>query len=146
MLEAYNLIKLIIKTLNHVPFCLSVLKTLLVSFSVTPPPLPLRLPRYYGHFILATWQNGSCSNSTAIHFLVKKKVVNTAKCFWTIGAVLAIYNKPEHSHTKPNTMWEDSLVGVPGKDFPHRNGEEVGGRSASERAVACSRLRVSQVR
>jgi len=41
-------------------------------------------------------------------------------------------------------MWEDSLVGVPGKDFPHRYGEEVGGRSASERAVACSRLRVSQ--
>ena len=56
VLEAYNLIKLIIKTLNHVPFCLSVLKTLLVSFSVTP--LPLRLPIYYGHFILATWQTG----------------------------------------------------------------------------------------
>ena len=36
------------------------------------PPLPLRLPRYYGHFILATWQNGSCSSATAIHFLVKK--------------------------------------------------------------------------
>ena len=71
VLEAYNLIKLVIKTLNHVPFCRSVLETLLVSFSVTP--LPLRLPRYYGHFILATWQNGSCSSSMAIHFLVKKK-------------------------------------------------------------------------
>ena len=71
VLEAYNLIKQIIKTLNHVAFCLSVLKTLLVSFSVTP--LPLRLPIYYGHFILATWQNGSCSSATAIHFLVKKK-------------------------------------------------------------------------
>ena len=43
-------------------------------------------------------------------------------------------------------MWEDSLVGVPGKDFPHCYGEEVGGRSASKRAVACSRLRVCQVR
>ena len=77
VLEAYNLIKLIIKTLNHVTFCLSVLKTLLVSFSVTP--LPLRLPIYYGHFILAAWQNGSCSSATAIHFLVKKKkkLVNT---------------------------------------------------------------------
>ena len=74
VLEAYNLIKLIIKTLNHVAFCLSVLKTLLVSFSVTP--LPLRLPIYYGHFILATWQNGSCSSATAIHFLVKKKKKN----------------------------------------------------------------------
>ena len=150
MLEAYNLIKLVIKTLNHVPFCRSVLETLLVSFSVTP--LPLRLPRYYGHFILATWQNGSCSSSMAIHFLVKKKPslirspVNTAKCFWTIGAVLAIHTKPKHSHTKLNTMWEDSLVCVPGKDFPHCYGEEVGGRSASKRAVACSRLRVCQVR
>ena len=151
MLEAYNLIKLMIKTLNHASFWRSLLETLLVSFSVTPP-LPLRLPRYYGLFILATWQNGSCSSSTAIHFIVKKKPsiirspVNTAKCFWTIGAVLAIHTKPEYSHTKPNTMWEDSLVGVPGKDFPHRYGEDVGGRSASERAVACSRLRPSQVR
>ena len=34
---------------------------------------PLRLPRYYIHFILATWQNGSCSSSTTIHFLVKRK-------------------------------------------------------------------------
>ena len=58
--------------------------------------------------------------------------------FLTIGAVLAIHTKSEHSHTKPNTMWEDSLVGVPGKDFPHCYGEEVGGRSASKRAVACS--------
>ena len=49
VLEAYNLIKLIIKTLNHVAFCLSVLKTLLVSFSVTPLPSP------YGYlFITAT--------------------------------------------------------------------------------------------
>ena len=31
VLEAYNLIKLIIKTLNHAPFCRSVLETLLVS-------------------------------------------------------------------------------------------------------------------
>ena len=54
VLEAYNLIKLIIKTLNHVAFCLSVLKTLLVSFSVTPPPPPLTVtyllrPLYFGH-------------------------------------------------------------------------------------------------
>ena len=41
-------------------------------WSRNPPP-PLRLPRYYIHFILATWQNGSCSSSTAIHFLVKRK-------------------------------------------------------------------------
>ena len=47
VLEAYNLIKLIIKTLNHAPFCCSVLETLLVSFSVTPPP-----PSPYGYLVI----------------------------------------------------------------------------------------------